>query len=81
MGWRPLQALWSRAAVYFAKIGKWLKCVQTRCAASKATGIPESTLILFVVGVNVLRGEGIDKLVDYLGLALTAKAGKARKDR
>jgi hypothetical protein len=28
-----------------------------------------------------LRGENIDKLADYLGLALTAKAGKARKDR
>jgi hypothetical protein len=50
-------------------------------AVSKATGIPESTFSRFVAGENVLQGEDIDKLADYLGLALTAKAGKARKDR
>lgn len=56
-------------------------CGQTRYAVSKATGIPESTLSRFVVGGKPLRGENIDKLADYLGLALTAKAGKARKER
>jgi len=48
---------------------------------SKATGIPESTLSRFVVGGKPLRGENIDKLSDYLRLALTPKAGKARKGR
>ncbi|MDX2147330.1 MAG: helix-turn-helix transcriptional regulator [Planctomycetota bacterium] len=57
------------------------RCGQTRYAVSKATGIPESTLSRFVAGGKPLRGENIDKLADYLGLVLTAKAGKARKDR
>ena len=57
------------------------RCGQTRYAVSKATGIPESTLSRFVTGGKPLRGENIDKLADYLGLALTTKAGKARKDR
>lgn len=57
------------------------RCGQTRYAVSKETGIPESTLSRFVAGGKPLRGENIDKLADYLGLALTAKTGKARKDR
>lgn len=56
-------------------------CGQSRYAVSKATGIPESTLSRFVAGGKPLRGENIDKLADYLGLVLTAKAGKARKGR
>ena len=56
-------------------------CGQSRYAVSKATGIPESTLSRFVAGGKPLRGENIDKLASYLGLVLTAKAGKARKDR
>lgn len=57
------------------------RCGQTRYAVSKATGIPESTLSRFVAGGKPLRGENIDKLADYLGLALTARAGKAWKGR
>lgn len=57
------------------------RCGQTRYAVSKATGIPESTLSRFVAGGRSLRGENIDKLSEYLGLVLTAKAGKARKGR
>lgn len=57
------------------------RCGQTRYAVSKATGIPESTLSRFVAGGKPLRGENIDKLSDYLGLALTAKAVKTRKGR
>lgn len=57
------------------------RCGQTRYAVSKATGIPESTLSRFVAGGKPLRGENIDKLADYLGLVLTAKAGKAPKGR
>jgi hypothetical protein len=58
------------------------QCGRTRYAVVEATGIPESALFEFVEGgPHDLRGEDIDKLADYLGLALTAKAGKARKDR
>jgi plasmid maintenance system antidote protein VapI len=57
------------------------RCGQTRYAVSKQTGIPESTLSRFVAGGKPLRGENIDKLADYLGLVLTTKAGKSRKDR
>lgn len=57
------------------------QCGQTRYGVSKETGIPESTLSRFVAGKRPLRGENIDKLADYLGLVLTAKAGKARKGR
>jgi hypothetical protein len=56
------------------------RCGQTRYAVSKATGLPESVLSRFVHG-QPLRGANIDKLADYLGLALTAKAGKTRKGR
>ena len=56
------------------------RCGQTRYAVSKATGIPESVLSRFVYG-QPLRGTNIDILADYLGLVLTAKAGKARKGR
>jgi hypothetical protein len=57
------------------------RCGQTRYAVSKETGIPESTLSRFVASGKPLRGENIDKLAAYLGLTLTTKAGKARKDR
>ncbi len=57
------------------------RCGQTRYAVSKATGIPESTLSRFVAGGKPLRGENIDKLCDYLGLVLTAKPRRPRKDR
>ena len=57
------------------------RCGQTRYAVSKVTGIPESTLSRFVASGKPLRGENIDKLAAYLGLTLTTKAGKARKDR
>lgn len=46
-------------------------CGATRYAVSKATEIPESTLSRFVVGKKHLRGETIDRLCKYLGLALT----------
>lgn len=55
------------------------QCGQTRYAVSKATGIPESTLSRFVVGGKPLRGENIDKLCEYLGLALVRKSGKSRR--
>lgn len=54
------------------------RCGQTRYAVSKATGIPESVLSRFIHG-QPLRGANFDKLADYLGLVLTAKAGSARK--
>lgn len=54
------------------------RCGQTRYAVSKATGIAESVLSRFTHG-QPLRGANFDKLADYLGLALTAKAGAARK--
>ena len=54
---------------------------QTRYAISKATGIPASVLSRFVAGGRGLRSENIDRLCDYLGLVLTAKAGNARKGR
>lgn len=57
------------------------QCGQTRYAVSKATGIPESTLSRFVAGGKPLRGENIDKLADYLGLALVSKTGKIKKTR
>lgn len=56
-------------------------CGLSRYAISKATGIPASVLSRFVAGGRGLRSENIDKLSTYLGLELTAKAGKARKDR
>lgn len=56
------------------------RCGQTRYAVSKATGIPESVLSRFTHG-QPLRGANFDKLADYLGLVLTAKAGKTRKGR
>ena len=56
-------------------------CGESRYAVSKATGIPESTLSRFVAGGKPLRGENIDKLATYLGLVLTIKPGKARKER
>lgn len=54
---------------------------QTRYAISKATGIPASVLSRFVASGRGLRSENIDRLCAYLGLVLTAKAGKARKGR
>ena len=56
------------------------RCGQTRYAVSKATGIPESVLSRFVHG-QPLRGTNLDTLAAYLGLVLTAKMGKARKER
>jgi len=56
------------------------RCGQTRYAVSKTTGIPESVLSRFIHG-QPLRGGNLDKLADYLGLVLTAKAGKARKGK
>ena len=56
------------------------RCGRTRYAVSKATGIPESVLSRFIHG-QPLRGANFDKLADYLGLVLTAKSGKTRKDR
>jgi hypothetical protein len=56
------------------------KCGQSRYAVSKATGIPESVLSRFTHS-QPLRGANLDKLADYLGLALTTKPGKARKER
>jgi hypothetical protein len=56
------------------------RCGQTRYAVSKATGIPESVLSRFVHG-QPLRGTNFDKLADYLGMVLVAKAGKTTKGR
>ncbi|MBX3410386.1 MAG: helix-turn-helix transcriptional regulator [Phycisphaeraceae bacterium] len=56
------------------------RCGQTRYAVSKTTGIPESVLSRFVHG-QPLRGTNFDKLADYLGLVLVAKAGKTRKGK
>jgi len=57
------------------------RCGQTRYAISKATGIPASVLSRFVAGGAGLRSENIDKLSAHLGLVLTKKPGKARKER
>ncbi len=54
---------------------------QSRYAISKATGIPASVLSRFVASGRGLRSENIDRLCAYLGLVLTAKAGKTRKGR
>lgn len=54
---------------------------QTRYAISKATGVPASVLSRFVASGRGLRSENIDRLCAYLGLVLTAKAGKTRKGR
>lgn len=54
---------------------------QTRYAISKATGIPASVLSRFVASGRGLRSENIDRLCAYMGLVLTAKAGKTRKGR
>ena len=56
-------------------------CGQTRYAISKATGVPASVLSRFVASGRGLRSENIDRLCAYLGLVLTAKAGKARKGK
>lgn len=56
------------------------RCDKSRYAVSQETGITESVLSRFAAGAT-LRGENIDKLADYFGLVLTAKAGKARKER
>ncbi len=55
------------------------RCGQTRYAISKATGVPASVLSRFVADGRGLRSENVDRLCAYLGLVLTAKAGKARK--
>jgi hypothetical protein len=56
-------------------------CGQTRYAISKATGIPASVLSRFVADGRGLRSENFDKLCTHLGLVLTAKASKTRKER
>jgi hypothetical protein len=56
------------------------RCGQSRYAVSRATGIPESVLSRFIHG-QPLRGANFDRLCAYLGLVLTAKAGKTRKGR
>ncbi len=55
-------------------------CERSRYAVSKATGIPESVLSRFVHG-QPLRGANIDLLAEHLGLVLTRKPGRARKER
>ena len=55
-------------------------CGMNRAEVSRVTGIPESTLSRFNGG-KPLRGENIDKLSAYLGLALTHKPAKAAKGR
>ena len=57
------------------------RCGQTRYAISKATGIPASVLSRFVAGGRGLRSENMDRLCAYLGLVLTTKPGKSRKER
>jgi hypothetical protein len=54
---------------------------QTRYAIGKATGIPASTLSRFVASGRGLQSGNLDKLCAYLGLVLTVKPGKARKER
>jgi hypothetical protein len=49
-------------------------CGQTRYEVSRATGIPQSTLFRFVIDRKPMRGENVDKLSEYLGLALVPKA-------
>lgn len=56
------------------------KCGQSRYAISKATGIPASVLSRFVASGRGLRSENIDKLCAHLGLILTTKTGKSRKE-
>jgi hypothetical protein len=57
------------------------QCGVTRYQVSKDTGIPASVLSRFVAGGKGLRSENIDKLCTYLGLVLTKKPGKPRKER
>ena len=72
---------WDMATVTATLRNALERCGRSRYAVSKATGIPESTLSRFVAGGKPLRGENIDILADYLGLALTVKPGKTRKER
>lgn len=58
-----------------------VECGQTRYQISKATGVSASVLSRFVASGQGLRGENLDKLCTYLGLVLTTKAGKPRKER
>lgn len=65
--------MYTRPVTVTATLRKALEeCGQTRYAVSKATGIPESTLSRFAAG-KPLRGENLDKLCLFLGLALTPK--------
>lgn len=56
------------------------QCGYTRYAVGKATGIPQSVLSRFASG-KALHGKNMDTLAEHLGLVLTKKTGKARKDR
>lgn len=57
------------------------RCGQTRYAIAKETGVSESTLSRFMASGKGLSLANADRLCEYLGLTLTAKAGKARKGR
>jgi hypothetical protein len=54
------------------------RCGESRYAVSKATGIPQSGLSRFAAG-HTMRGDSIDVLAEYLGLALTAKPAARRQ--
>lgn len=54
---------------------------ETPYAIAKGAGVTRSQLSRLLSGERGLNTDTIERLADYLGLALTAKAGKARKDR
>jgi transcriptional regulator with XRE-family HTH domain len=56
-------------------------CGQTRYAISKATGISESTLSLFMSGERGLPMKTLDILADYLDLNITTGTGRKSKGR
>ena len=56
------------------------RCGESRYMVSRATGIPQSVLSRFAHGQS-LRGANIDRLCDYLGLALTKQPAKRGEGR
>jgi transcriptional regulator with XRE-family HTH domain len=56
-------------------------CGLTRAELSRLSGVPESGLSRFAAGEGELRTGNVDRLCKALGLTLTAKSGKSRKDR
>lgn len=56
------------------------QCGKSRYRVSKDTGIPEATLSRFVMRKIPLRGKNIDTLCTYLGLILTKRAARSRKE-